>query len=161
MSPVSTLESLALACYACELAGFDVTDIASDVADAADRGDAFELVFDVSDEQRFRMLFDPESQQFEIAVHKLGAYSEPALVFAALQLNHELPRGNRRFSMEMFTGDVVLSDEVEVATTSADALALVVCDLLIGMDELMAFASEDPAEDTLQVDPAFASSLRV
>lgn len=161
MSPVSTLEALALACYACELAGFDVTDLASDVADAADRGEAFELVFDVSDDQRFRMLFDPETQNYEIAVQKLGAYSEPPLVYAALQLNHELPRGNRRFSMEMFTGDVVLSDEVEVSTTSADALALVICDLLIGMDELVTFAAEDPADETVQVDMAYASSLRV
>lgn len=160
MSDTNPLDPLAIACYACELAGFDISEVPEDVLAAAQRGESFALSFDLAADLTLQLLFDHAAQRYEVEVHAIAGHRNEALVYSALQLNHELPRGSRRYSMEMFSGDVVLSDQIALAEDPVDSLALLVCDLMLGMSELLESVQTQASNEVVTAELGHGYSLR-
>jgi hypothetical protein len=150
MNPQSPLEPLALAVYAMELAGLDVQPT-PEALQAAEEGQAFSLDFEFVGSSQVELRFVPETGYFEVAVHLSGGYARETLVWAAMGLNHEMQSRTRRFSIEPYTGDLVLSDVLHWDQTSPDDLALCVCDLIILMGQV-----EDLNEPSPQAEPMAA-----
>jgi len=145
MNPESALEPLAIALHACELAGLAVGEVPDDVMLAAQEGGPFELSFEIASEQQLLLAYDPKAALMQVEVHWAEGFRNTNAVFAALQLNHELPIGRRRFSMEMFTGNIVLSDALDWPDCAADQLALCMCELMLMIDDLAGADGSDGA----------------
>ena len=132
----SALEPLAQALYAMELAGLDADGASPEAIEAAEQGEAFALTCDFEGQTRLELRFDPASAHYELAVHLMGGYARQEVVLAALQLNHTLASRSRRFSLEPYSGDVVLSEVLPWAEAQAQELAQCACDLIVLMAEL-------------------------
>ncbi len=137
MNPTDALEPLAVCVYACELAGLAVGEVPQEVMESAQAGEGFELRLEITDEQDLLLAFDAKSLQLQAQVHWLDGDRQLQSVLSALQLNHEMPPGRRRFSMEMFSGSIVLSDTFDWADCAADTLALGICEMMLLMDTLI------------------------
>lgn len=149
MSNDTLLDALALGCYACELAGYDIDGVSDQwVAEAQAEG-SFELSFSVYGDLELVLNFDGKASRFEVAVKLLDGHEREALVYAALQLNREFGSGARRYSMDMFSGAIILSDEIALAGADPESLALLICDLTVMMADLAehdSASSEQPSE---------------
>jgi len=145
----SNLEPLALACYACELAGLEAEGVTSEVIESAENGESFEFAFTMPGDLDLQIYFDVQQERFDVAIHLPDAHQQIALVYAALQINHELDSGHRRFSMDMFSGDLVLSDKLAWAEVTPESMALTLCDLIILMDELLEYAQSHEADSEM------------
>lgn len=158
----SPLEPLARAVHALELAGLALGDVPAETLEAAEQGKSFALSFDLPGQTRLELQFDPEAAQYEVAVHLVGGYAREEVVLAALQLNHEMPSRSRRFSLEAYSGDVVLSDVLHWNDAAADELALCVCDLMLQMGELEELQPLEQLQETAApvVDTPLGAVLR-
>lgn len=139
----SPLEPLARAVYAMELAGLSAAEPSPETIEAAEQGQAFALSFEFPGLTRLNMRFDPDAGHYEIAVHLRGAYLHENVVLAALRLNHDLTSRSQRFSLEPYSGDVVLSDVLPWGVASPEDLAMCACDLLLIMNELEEMQTTD------------------
>jgi hypothetical protein len=158
----SPLEPLARAVYAVELAGLSIEEVEAQVLEAAEQGQAFSLSFQLPGQTRLNLAFEPTAGCFELAVHLAGGYAREEVVLAALRLNHELASRSRRFSLEPYSGDVVLSEVLTWDEAESQELALAICDLVLLMGELEDLGPLSLAEPLPEPmsDPMLAAAMR-
>lgn len=154
----SPLEPLARVMHALDLSGFVAGQVDDETLDAAQAGEAFSVTLELQDALRLSVNFEPAAQACEVSVHLRQGYLRETAVIAALQLNEQLPLRGARFSMQPYSGDLVLRDALPWSEAQPDALALLICDLVMLMDTLQdadADADTDPTEpESAQPDTA-------
>lgn len=148
------LQVLATLCHACQLIGLETQGAELEWADAADRGEPLSLVFELTREpdpvRHLNLTTDPEADTAEVSVTLANAHLCPAWVYAALQLNHELPYHGLRYSMDMSNGELSLGTSLPLADLQPDTLAQQMVEAMVGLERLIRLGEDVTSSKTLK-----------
>lgn len=138
---IDGLDLLSRVCRACELVGLDAQEAAAELGDTAAQGLPMSLMFELAPgPQAVRQLSitaDPAAEEIQAAVRLLQAHRRAAWVYASLQIQHEWPHHGIRFSMDMTNGDLVLSGVLPAQDLDPQDLAVLLGDVMLGMNRLL------------------------